>query len=449
MLEDLIKQNKIAIKKVLSKPEKTKIRVISHYDADGITAAAIISKSLIRAGHDFHCSLMRNPFYKGLEKIKKEQNELIIFTDMGSGQIDFIEDINVDSIIIDHHQQIKEKTKDNVLQINANLCGFNGNYDACGATMAYIFAKTLDEKNLDLSDIALTGFIGDKQYIGGITGLNKIVVDEALKQDIVECFNGIKLSGESLYDSLFYCVDPFYPGVSGNSDGIKKMLKTLDLPSDQKIDDLKENEFKKLNSYLILLLLKKGVEKNILDTVIRERYISKRFDLELEALADIFDSCGKNDYRGLGLSACLGEKKSLKKALELSKNFKKRILDELLKLEQKGAIEKKSFRYFYSDGSSIGGVVCSSAVNYIFDNTKPLFAIRKNEEELHISCRANQRLVSEGLDLGAAMKKAAEEINGHGGGHAIAAGATIESEEEKKFFERIDDILFNQIKKGN
>lgn len=447
MLEKLKKLNQKAIKKLLSLPEKSRIRVISHYDTDGITAAAIICKMLKRAGFDFHCSLMRNPFYQGLEKVKKEKNELMIFTDMGSGQIDFIENIDVDSIILDHHQTIKEKTKDNVIQINSNLLGFNGNYDACGATMAYMLSKTVDKKNIGLSSLALTGATGDKQYIGGLTGLNKVVLDEALKQKTVESFNGIKLSGVTLFDSLFYSVDPFYPGVSGESDGVKKLLKTLDFSEDTKIDSLTDKMLKKLNSYLVLVLLRSGVEKNILDTVVRTRYIFKKFDLELEYFADVLDSCGKNDRRSLGLSVCLGDKKALKDALEVSKDFKKRILDELLKLEKDGASEKKSFRFFYSEGSSIGGVVCGSAVNYIFDNRKPLFAIRKNKEELHISCRGNQKLVSQGLDLGAAMKKAAGKIDGHGGGHAIAAGATISSDDEKKFLDMIDDIIFKQLKK--
>jgi len=34
---------------------------------------------------------MRNPFDKGLEKVLKEDNNLIIFSDMGSVQIDTIE----------------------------------------------------------------------------------------------------------------------------------------------------------------------------------------------------------------------------------------------------------------------------------------------------------------------------------------------------------------------
>ena len=116
---------------ITSLPLSTKIRVISHYDADGITSAAIICTALYRAGYDFHATLMRNPFDKGLARVSKEENDLIIFSDMGSGQIDTIEKMDCKSIIIDHHQFLKKKTSDNVLQINSNLFGINGNFEAC------------------------------------------------------------------------------------------------------------------------------------------------------------------------------------------------------------------------------------------------------------------------------------------------------------------------------
>ena len=147
MTEDLDELCKKAAEIILSFPKSTRIRVVSHYDADGITAAAIICKALHRAGYNFHATLMRNPFDKGLAKVSKEGNELIIFSDMGSGQIETIEKMDCKTIIIDHHQYLKKKPSSNVHQINANLCGINGNYEACGATLSFQVAKTLNSQN--------------------------------------------------------------------------------------------------------------------------------------------------------------------------------------------------------------------------------------------------------------------------------------------------------------
>jgi len=285
MTDKLFKLCKKAAEIIHSFPEPTRVRVVSHYDADGITAAAIMSKALHRAGYNFHTTLMRNPFDKGLERVSKEDNDLIIFLDMGSGQIETIEKMNCKSIIVDHHQYLKEKTAENVFQINANLCDINGNYEACGSTLVYSLVKALDPVNKDLVAFAIAGATGDKQYIGGIRGYNKDVVDEALKEGLVEKKIEIKLYGDTIFDALYYSADPYYSGLSGN----------------------------------------------------------------------------------------------------------------------------------------------------------------KKDDELHVSCRGTQYLVSKGLDLGLAMKEAANQFGGHGGGHAIASGATIDARKEEDFLKIVDEIIGKQL----
>ena len=334
MKPDLTKLCEKASKIILSYPMSTRIRVISHYDADGITAAAIICKALYRAGLDFHASLMRNPFDKGLERVSKEGNELIIFIDMGSGQIETIDQFDCRVIIIDHHQYLKKETSENLLQINANLCGINGNYEACGATLALSLAKTLDLKNIDLAPLAIAGAIGDKQYIGGIKGFNKEILDEALKEELLKENIEIKLYGDTLFDAIFYSVDPYYSGISGDKKGIYELLERLNLKKDVKIEDLDDEKKKQLQSFLVFKLIRNGCEKNILDTVIRPRYKSDKIDCELERFADLLDSCGKGGNRGLGLALCMGDEKALEQAITLEKEYKQKILDELLILEK-------------------------------------------------------------------------------------------------------------------
>lgn len=446
MADEVLKLSKKAAEIILSYPKSTRIRVVSHYDADGITSAAVICKALYRAGYNFHATLMRNPFDKGLERVSKEGNEIIIFLDMGSGQIETIEKMGCKSIIIDHHQYLKKKTSDDVLQINANLCGINGNYEVCGATLSFFLARALDSENMDLAPLAVAGVIGDKQYIGGIRGYNKIVLDEALNNNLLKENIEIKLYGDTLFDALYYSIDPYYTGISGNEDGIKELFKQLKLKKDVKIENLSNDQKKQLQSYLMLKLIKNSCEKNILDTIIRPRYTSDMFDCELERLADLLDSCGKGGNRGLGLALCMDDKQAFDEAVELEKEYKQKILDELLRLEKDGFKEEKSFRYFYSKDSSLGGVIGGIASNFILDKEKPLLSLVKKDDETHISCRGNQYLVSKGLDLGLAMNTAAKKLGGHGGGHKIASGATIDSNKEKEFLNLVDSSIVNQLK---
>jgi RecJ-like exonuclease len=446
MQADVFELSKKASKMILSMPKTTRFRVISHYDADGISAAGIICKTLYREGLQFHVSLMRNPFTKGLERIKNEENEIIIFTDMGSGQIDKIEQIKIKSIIIDHHQILKTKTSKDIIQINANLCGINGNYEACGSSLSFSLAKAINSKNIDLASLALVGMIGDKQYIGGIRGYNKTILDEAIKNNMLKEYIGLKLTNDSIFNSIYYSVDPYYSGLSGNREAILELLDKLKIQADKNTKKLDKEQEKKINSILLLNLIKKGCEKNILDTVIRNRYWSKSLQNELEIFADLLDSCGKGGNRGLGLAICLGDKESYNEAIEIEKEYKQKILNELLNLEKNGFLEKKSYKYFYSNESSIGGVIGGIAINYMLDNKYPLFSIVRNEDELHISCRGTQNLVKNGLDLGLAMKKVSQDLNGNGGGHKIAAGATINSDKENDFLEKTDLIISKQIK---
>ena len=82
---------------------------------------------------------------------------------------------------------------------------------------------------------------------------------------------------------------------------------------------------------------------------------------------------------------------------------------------------------------------------YIITGDKK-WALFKKDDEIHVSCRGNQQLVKQGLDLGHAMKKASEKLGGHGGGHAIASGATIEASKEEEFLNIVDKIIVNQLK---
>jgi RecJ-like exonuclease len=142
----------------------------------------------------------------------------------------------------------------------------------------------------------------------------------------------------------------------------------------------------------------------------------------------------------------MGDKQAVVEALKLEKEYKQRIINEILVLEKEGFKEKNNFRYFYSKDSSLGGVISGIASNYILDREKPLFSISKKEDEIHVSCRANQYLVGKGLDLGMAMNNAANTLGGYGGGHKIAAGATISSEKETEFLELVDKIISSQLK---
>ncbi len=446
MAEDISQACQDAASLLLSLPSSRRVRVVSHYDADGIAAAGVLCTAVYRAGYEFHASLMRNPFTKGFDRLKSEHNELIVFSDMGSGQIETIESLGCKAIILDHHQYVTTQTSKNIIQINANLFGADGNYEVSGATLSYLFATAVDPANEDLAPLALAGATGDKQFIGGVRGLNKNILKNALQKGFLTEQTSIKLYGNTLADALYYSVDPYYPGLSGKSEKIKTMLEQLHIQKTASLEEISSEAMKKMQSYLLFLLIKAGCQQNILDMTIRKRYVASQ-GWELERFADLLDACGKNGYRSLGLSLCLGDGITWKEAVQVEKDYKQKLLDGLEGLEQGGTQETKGMRYFYADNSSLGGVIAGIAMNYVLDEKKPLFSLTRKEtdDEIHISCRGNQQLVLQGLDLGVAMKTVAGELGGYGGGHKIAAGATIAFEKEKEFLEKVDAMLVQQM----
>ncbi len=449
MAEDITQACQDAASLLRSIQKTKRIRIVSHYDADGIAAAGVLCTAVYRAGYEFQATLMRNPFTKGFDRLRSERNELIIFSDMGSGQIETIESFGCKAIILDHHQYITRQTSENIVQVNANFFGADGNYEVSGATLAYLFATALSQGNEDLAPLALAGATGDKQFIGGVRGLNKTILDNAVEKGLLSEQNSIKLYGDTIADALYYSVDPYYPGLSGKRERIETMLEQFHIKNTASVQEIPPDAMVKLQSTLLFLLLKAGCQQNILDMTIRKRYFSSK-GWELERFADLLDACGKNGYRSLGLSLCMGDGTTWTEAVQVEKDYKQKLLDGLQSLEQGGIQETEGMRYFYSDNSSLGGVIAGIAMNYVLDEKKPLFSLTRKEadNEVHISCRGNQHLVKQGLDLGSAMKTVAEGLGGFGGGHKIAAGATISFGKEEEFLQKVDVVLVQQ-RKGN
>ena len=65
--------------------------------------------------------------------------------------------------------------------------------------------------------------------------------------------------------------------------------------------------------------------------------------------------------------------------------------------------------------------------------------------KIKISARGTAYLLDKGLDLAVALGEAAASVNGVGGGHSIASGATIPSDSDKKFLEELDKIIGSQM----
>jgi len=136
------------------------VRLISHNDADGLSAAGIMCNALHRKGILFHATIVSQFDLSTIELIEKTSNGPVILCDMGSGQVELSSKIK-EAIIIDHH---KPTGKLEHAHFNPHLAGMDGSTELCAACGAYMVARQMGE-NTDLAGLALTGAIGDKQAI--------------------------------------------------------------------------------------------------------------------------------------------------------------------------------------------------------------------------------------------------------------------------------------------
>ncbi|MDI3501924.1 MAG: single-stranded-DNA-specific exonuclease, partial [Archaeoglobi archaeon] len=82
---------------------KDYVTVVSHHDADGITAASIISHALNRRGIPFHVTIHS----KLTPEVVASVEEPVVFCDMGSAEPELLEGLE-DFAVIDHHRPYGE-----------------------------------------------------------------------------------------------------------------------------------------------------------------------------------------------------------------------------------------------------------------------------------------------------------------------------------------------------
>jgi len=431
----------------LIKSTSAPFRVISHYDADGLTAGAIICAVLLRLGKQFHTSLCHNlePESEIYNELAAAQSDVKIFSDLGSGQLEVIEGLAGWSIILDHHKPPRDSSANNLIHINAHNFGLNGSYEISAATLAFLLAITINSQNWDLISLALAGAIGDKQHKNGFKGVNQSLVTAALATGLLEEETTIKLSGKTILDAITRSTDPYIVGLSNNRSAVNELLKSLHIDPEARVEDLDDEQIQRLASYLVLKLLEQGIPPEDAEELITTKLYTKKSKIELEELSHQINACGRMDKMGIGVAVGLGDGWAIEYAKKLRNEYKSKIREGLKRLEETGLKELKNVQYFYESKPELAGTFAGIGMMYFFNQSKPVIALTKTDKNIKVSGRGTKRMVSRGLDLASVLSTSATELSGTGGGHNIAAGATIPLDTDKKFLERVDELVGEQL----
>jgi len=446
------------------------IHVFSHLDADGVAAGGIIGKALFRLDAKFRIRITQWIEDKIVGEILSDKPQLVIFTDLGSGYIDLLNQklAEFKIVILDHHQITGEESG-NFVHVNPHLHGIDGARDISGSGVAYYVSKAVDKVNVDLASIAVVGALGDLQdkydqrMFGGLNGK---IVEDATSSGLLTVEKDLIFFGREtrpIHKTLASTTSPFIPGISGEEDKSLAFLASLDIkPRNgdkwRALRDLSEEEKKRLCSALADHLLSKGLHYEV-SNLIGHVYILNREEpwtplRDAREFAVLLNATGRMDKSGLGVAVCMGDRgAALEGANKVLEDYR-RTINKYLGWVMEKPERVKEFENIYVvygedfiDDKIIGAI--SSILSGSLPNPeKPLIAYANVEGEgiAKISARTMDTVTNKGINLGEIMQVAAEKFQGKGGGHNVAAGAQVPIEDINEFIKTVNELVGKKLK---
>jgi single-stranded-DNA-specific exonuclease len=405
--------------------------IVHHYDCDGIASGSVIASWFEEQGAAYRMKAVRKLDPDFTQSLAGEKQ--VIFADLGSGSA-FVDEMKNDVVIIDHHQpQCKAH-----VQANPHLHGFDGGVELSASGCAYFVFGVAP-------DLGVVGAVGDIQY--PFRSLNKRMLNEAVERKEVLVSTDLLLFGRNsrpLTQLLLYADGPYLPGLTGNQEACKKLLDELGiaLKDGEKwrtYSDLTASEKRKLVSALAeLLSMRISAEAagkltgEVFTLLNRPEGTELRDSSEFSTL---LNACGRNNRPELGVDVCLGRKGAYEEARKLLAEHRKN-LREGIEFAMKNSQDYGKFLLVDGRGAisdSIIGVV--AGMLFPGGRNKPVLALSLEESgRIKLSTRGTRKLVENGLNLGKILGEVCPIVGGVGGGHNIAAGATIPSD-------RLDEFL--------
>jgi RecJ-like exonuclease len=460
-----------------------RIQIVTHIDADGISSGSIAAKTLEREGIDFHIRFLKKLDEMEISRLKNENHDLVWFTDFGSGAIPMLSGLNY--VICDHHVPAQSKPipmdrmnilnwadtapiDDKVLQLNPHDYNLDGSTDISGAGTTYLVSRSVNKKNLDLSALAVVGAIGDLQDSKSLrlTGTNREILKDAKKAKVVDWKMDVRYFGREtrpVFKLLQYGNDPLIPNLTGKEDACMNFLLELGIPLKdgehwRRWIDLSKAEKKIILSEIVKLLISKGFGHEITKRLIGEVYILNN-EVEGTELRDakefatLLNSCGRYDKARIGYEVCLGDRTdALDRALLLLQGHRRTLVDMLHLIKEEGITELDNIQ-FYHGHDKVPENITGTLAGMLLGGEEarldlPMFGLAVTSEgDIKVSARSTRTLITKGLDLSVVMKRSSESVGGVGGGHNIAAGATIPKGREEEFLSHADRMVKRQLKK--
>lgn len=441
--------------------------VITHFDADGLGAGAILCKALMRLAAPFHMKVAQGLDEDILGEASGSRYDVVIFNEIGSGYLDLMGKIDFQGkrvMIMDHHQTAGD-LPDGVMHVNPHEYGFDGSRDISGSGIAFLLSKTLDESNSDLAPLAVVGALGDMQDGGpkrSLTSLNDEIAQFAASMGSLEIREDLILYGREtrpIHRALAQTTSPFLPGLTGEEDKCLDLLASagIRVKEDDKwrvLADLDEEEKQRLLSNIIKHLSSKGINGELALELVGKVYTLSREGRwtplrDGREFASLLNACGRMERPGLGISICMGDRgAALEEANRTLADYRRGLAQCMGEIYSNPGRVRELREAFVIIGEGLidegmtGAVSSMLSSSGAFDSKKVIVVSTITKKgEFKISARLSGRSKGLGINLGSILKRLSAKYSGQGGGHDVAAGAQIRAELAEEFLRSLDEEI--------
>ncbi len=419
-----------------------KILVVSHFDADGLAAAALLARALERRGTRVEAEAVSHFDPAMVEACE----EFLVLIDMGATHAVRLTPHAERLLVIDHHKTEGEPEDERAFFVlNPWSHGLDGGTEACSATVAFWVALALG-RNEDLAGLGVVGLLADAQEKQGLHGLNRATVERGIAAGVVAVEERLRLFGyerKSLVGMLAGSYDLAIPEVTGDIGGARRFLARLGIPSrnrrgqETRYRDLTEEQRRRLIVEASTLATKRPA--------IAPYYLLPRergFFRDARQFATILNSCGRLKEPALGFAIAKGDEEARNHAGDVLRDYRVALNDAYA---WQTSVAERTKRYALIDAGNrippnLIGTVCSMVAR---SGDVPEGVIVIGVAVDGEQAKASLRCAGNGCDVHALLKEMMTGIPGTHGGHAQAAGAVFPTGEKELFLERARSILRN------
>jgi RecJ-like exonuclease len=326
------------------------------------------------------------------------------------------------------------------------LDGIDGTKDISAAGVCYFFARGVRTEHMNLAHLALIGAVGDIQEHFGFTGLNKEILKDALQAGVLELREGLRMFGlytKPLSKVFEYSTSPYLPGITGNRDGAIRFLEESGIAPKGRGATIRFTDLKPETAQRLLILLKEKTSDPSIGPVYLLPHEGDNTPFrDVKEFSTVLNSCGRMGRTGLGVGVCLKDSACRREALELLQEYRREIIHGLewfyAHRGKPQVVEQPGFTIINAEGfirdTLIGTIASLISKSQLYpDNTILMSMAHTLGGETKVSTRLCGFQPSSAIDLRLIIKQLVEQCGGYGGGHRLAAGATIPQDKEQLF----------------